>query len=307
MKLGIIGGGVVGSATARAFLEHVEEVRVYDKVKERRTHDMAETLSCDIVMVCLPTPQVKDGLACDTSYVENFFAEVSSYYAETNFVLRSTVPVGFTRKMVEKMGLRNLVHSPEFLTARCAMVDAQIPSRNVIGYPGWNFKSGGTVEDYLKDFTQDYERGLVALLKLYSQRWPHVPIFVMKSDTSEGLKLIQNSFFAVKVSFFNEVHAFCKAKGMGSEWEQILSALLADGRIHPSHTQVPGPDGSFGFGGTCLPKDLASLINLLHEAKQHQILDSKQAREVGYGSLNSLVCEAAYERNKLDRMKSHGS
>lgn len=259
MKLGIVGGGVVGKATARAFIEHVDEVRVYDLDSTRRTHWISETRQCDIVFVCLPTPMADDG-SCDTTALDQFFdGEKRIGLIRTNFVIRSTVPIGYTRKLLASFP--SIVHSPEFLTARCADVDAQMPSRNVIGGQS------------------------LLLWQLYRKRWPHVPCLHMSSDESEAVKLIQNAFFATKVAFFNEAYSLCEKLEL--DFDTVRDAILADGRIATSHTKVPGPDGLFGFGGTCLPKDLSNYVHHLHDA-----------------SLPAWVAQAALLRNKEDR---HGN
>ena len=261
MKIGVIGNGVVGNATARCFMEHAE-VRVFDRVAERRTHGLMQTLDSSIVFVCVPEGQL-----------DSVFREMPDRLG--NFAIKSTCPIGTTRKLAEKYGLKNLVHSPEFLTARCAVTDAQLPARNIIGIPN---------RMNLQPDSDGYERSICgeALDKLYEKRFPGVPIHLMTSDESEAVKLIQNSFFAVKVAFFNEVNEL--AQRLGLDWEVIRAALLADGRIAHSHTQVPGPDGKYGFGGACLPKDLTQLITQMHEAGTN------------YG-----VCTAALDRNEHDR------
>lgn len=252
MRIGIVGGGVVGQATARAFLEHCDEVRVHDHIISRKTHSLIETVDCDLVFVCLPTPQVRDSLQCDTSSVGLWALTVKHLQPHANYVLRSTVPVGFTRQIREKYGLSNLVHSPEFLTSRCAVTDAQTPARNIIGVP--NYKSG---DDLIGNC-------LCALHDLYERRFSGVPIQVMSSDESETVKLALNSFFSVKVAFFNEVYTFCQK--MGLDFETVRAGMLSDGRIAHAHTQVPGPDGKLGFGGACLPKDLANFIHCMNHA-----------------------------------------
>jgi UDP-glucose 6-dehydrogenase len=95
------------------------------------------------------------------------------------------------------------------------------------------------------------------------------------------VKLLQNGFFAVKVAYWNEARAL--ADKLGLDWADVHGAVMTDGRIHPSHTQVPGPDGCRGFGGTCLPKDLAQLVHHL-EAEAY-------------------VTGAALHRNRHDRAK----
>lgn len=266
MKVGIVGGGVVGRATARAFLEHVDEVRVWDVVPERRTvNSLGECLHlADLVFVCLPTPGGKDG-RLDTSAVTRFFNQAAGQgYGDRNYVLKSTVPIGTTRSLLGRE-LPNIVHSPEFLTARCADVDAQIPSRLVVGVPVYVTNPCSA-----------------ALEGLYEQRFPGVQVHVMSSDESEAVKLITNGFFAVKVAFWNEVNQTCAARGL--DWDRVLAGVLADGRIAHSHTRVPGPDGKYGFGGTCLPKDLAQLWSEL---------------DTGAPS----VCGSALVRNKSDRQR----
>lgn len=268
MKIGIVGGGVVGRATARAFIEHVDEVRVYDKVKERATHTLAETLfPSDLVFVCLPTPQKVGSLECDVSAVWDFFAELEgTLFTSRNFVLRSTIPIGTTKKIAEHFKFSNLVHSPEFLTARCAVTDAHLPSRNIIG------SVGSTPCRML-------------LEKVYQDRFPGVLVYSMTSDESEAVKLFLNGFFATKVAYWNEVNALTTKLGL--DWDRVMEGVLSDGRVSHSHTKVPGPDGKFGFGGECLVKDLNSLT--------YQLVNN---------GCDDLVTSSVAIRNKRDRERS---
>jgi len=267
MRIGVIGGGTVGWATARAFIEHVDEVRVWDSLVERRTSQwLGPVLACDLVFICLPEQKV-----------EGWFAEIGTGNPKANYVLRSTVPVGTTRGLRENYGLANLVHSPEFLTARCSITDAHLPARNIIGLPlATHRPTDGELCPH-----GEY-RCFMLLRDLYRKRFPGVPIHELSSDESEAVKLIQNSFFAVKVAFFNEARAFCDRVGL--YWDRVLEAVLADGRIAHAHTKVPGPDGLRGFGGACLPKDLAQWINCLQDA-----------------GCKATMAFAAQERNMIDR------
>lgn len=243
MKIGIIGGGVVGQATARAFIEHVEEVRVVDLLRERSTHKLGEERGCDLNFICLPTPQTEGLLDCDLGFINCYLNSIKGSWK--NLVLRSTVPIGFTQRAKEMYALPNLIHSPEFLTARCSYTDAQLPSRNIIGGD-----DGGS--------------GCVrTLYDLYYHRFPSVPIFKMTSDESEAVKLFLNGFFATKVSYFNEVKTLAEALGL--DWRKVMDGVMSDGRIAHSHVTVPGPDGKYGFGGTCLPKDQANLIDCFNK------------------------------------------
>jgi nucleotide sugar dehydrogenase len=258
-KVGVIGGGVVGRATARAYTECVE-VRVHDVLPERSTHGLKETLDADIVFVCLPTPPRVDNGVHDLSHIEDFFG--SYVYASRNFVLRSTVPVGTTEYLRSQYKLQNLVHFPEFLTARCAEVDVCIPTRHIVG--GHVCASS------------------VALITLLGKRYPHVPVQLVGSRESELIKLALNSFYAVKVAFFNELHQYAEA--VDAKWDRVLCGMLTSGRISPSHTDVPGPDGKYGFGGTCLPVNLIQL-----------------ATDIMSQGLRADITMAAYNRNLGDR------
>jgi len=266
MKIGVIGGGTVGRATARAFVEHVDEVRVYDVVKERRTtDDLDSILETDLVFLCLPTPQKKDSLECNVEIVENFVDAIPTSYRDNSIVLRSTVPIGTTRRLADQYGLTGLVHSPEFLTARCAVTDAHLPSRNIIGYP------------IDKDRYVDLQYHPVH--SLYERRYRGIPVYSMTSDESEAVKLFTNGFFATKIGYFNEIYQL--SQNLGLDWGRVMEGVLSDGRIAHSHTQVPGPDKKLGFGGICLPKDLASL--------KYQLLNNG----CGLG-----VVDAVYEKNR---------
>ncbi len=267
LKLGVVGGGTVGRATARAFVEHVAEVRTW------------KVLECDLIMVCLPTPQKKDSLECDLTAIEDFFGAHGREQPTRNYVLRSTVPIGTTRRLREQYGLVNLVHSPEFLTSRCAVTDAQMPSRNIIG---------GYYEGPDKDNRYSISKPGESLKQVYLTRFPGVPVFGMTSDESEAVKLFTNAAFAVKVSLFNEFR--CLADKLGLGWDTVLKGILSDGRVGHSHTSVPGPDGKRGFaiGSGCLEKDLANLINCM-------------ATSINQGAAVDSICLAAHDRNVNDR------
>jgi UDPglucose 6-dehydrogenase len=253
--IGVVGNGVVGSATARTYLEHVAQVYIYDTDSLKCVHSLETVLASDIIFICLPE-----------GAVPGFFPEKPSEVdAKRCYVIKSTVPIGTTKALQKRHGLDNLIHSPEFLTARCSFTDAQIPSRNIIGIPS------------------EISYGASELHELYHQRFPQVPIFSMSSNESEAVKLIQNSFFAVKVAFWNEMKGLSDKLGM--DWNNILDGILSDGRIETSHTQVPGPDGKKGFGGFCLPKDLNELTAFIAQK----------------GLCNLVTSAAAIRNRQIDR------
>ena len=276
LTLGVIGGGVLGRAVARGFMEHAD-VKVYDVIEERgNVRNLSEAATCDIVMICLPTPPLPDG-RCDTSYVEDFLRTAYTeeyWHKDSCYVIRSTVPIGFTdRWFSQYMKNRPLFHSPEFLTARCSLADFQLPARNIIGAPPVN------MDTWTPEFHVAYKR----LFDLYTARFPGVPLFSMQSNASELVKLACNAFFAAKVSMFNLFREVSEAALV--DWPTVCDAIMADGRIAHAHTLTPGPDGKPGFGGTCLPKDTASLF---HSANK-------------MGVQSAVLLEAILENN--DRMR----
>lgn len=237
MRIGIVGNGVVGNATAQVY-KPFHEVRIWDCIPERCPNQFADVLNCELVFVCIPETEI-----------EKWFDRVAVQCSSANFVIRSTCPIGTTRKIANRHRV-SVCHSPEFLTERTAIVDAWTPTQLVIGSTCYH--EGSSLGS---------DRAASALHGLYTGRFPGVPLRCMDCDESEALKLFINGFFAVKVAYFNEINLLCAKLGL--QWGTVLNAILGDGRITHSHTQVPGPDGMYGFGGKCLPKDLDQLTTLM--------------------------------------------
>lgn len=258
-KIGVIGNGFVGGAIARG-LNHYHDIKIYDVENSKSTHSMSETIYQEIVFVCLPTPMRKNTFECDISYIDNFFSNVVSIDKNINsiFVIKSTIPIGTTEYLCEKYKPLRIIHSPEFLTARTATIDFITPSRNIIG--------------------GKKENGVDIIKNLYETRFPGSKCFVMSSNESEFVKYFVNTFFATKVSFFNEMYLLCSK--MDLNWDSILQGVLSDGRIAISHYQVPGHDGDFGFGGTCFPKDINAFIKTYEK-----------------NNINPVILKSVWERN----------
>lgn len=262
-SIGVIGGGTVGFATARCYMEW-GAVMLTDLQESRSTHTFAEVVEhSDIIFLCLPTP-AHNGHGkypgFDLSAIETVCGLLKG--CDKPIALKSTVPIGTTSRLRAEYSLPNMVHHPEFLTARCAVTDAQLPARLIVGAPPC--------------------LGLERMLDLLRYRFQYVPIQVMTPEASEAVKLILNSFFAVKVAFFNEAYTLCEK--LRIDWRSVLPGVLSDGRISYSHTRVPGPDGKRGFGGGCLRKDLQCLIDTMEDA-----------------GLTPYITRAAHDRNMIDR------
>ena len=243
LTVGIIGNGFVGNAVYQNVRDKVE-TKIYDVDKNRSLNTFDEVLQQELIFVCVPTPMKVDG-SCDLSILEKLFEDISNkdlnFDEEHTFVIKSTVPIGTTKKLAEKYPLLWIVHNPEFLTARNAVNDLAKADRTVIG-------GDSTLTS--------------RVAKLY---WGYVyygedhNIIQCSSDESEAIKYFSNTFLAYKVAYFNKVYDVCEKLGM--EYKNVRKGITTDPRIGESHTQVPGIDNDRGFGGTCFPKDLNSLIN----------------------------------------------
>ncbi len=252
--LGVVGHGILGKSIVRGFMEHCT-VKVHDIVPELATHPLEEVATCDIVFIALPTPANADG-TCNTTVIDDFLDEAKRqgwWRPESCLVIRSTVPVGYTQRQAAREQFKlPLLHSPEFLTARCSIVDFQTPARNIIGEPTWP-RPAGMPADPIQ--TAKWCSALLTLHDLYKTRFPGVAIHRMHSNASELAKLACNTFFASKVTLFNLFAEIAAAAGV--DWEDVRGGILSDGRIAHAHTLVASP--GIGFGGSCLPKDVANL------------------------------------------------
>jgi len=241
-NVGIIGGGFVGSAVAFGFGSSNSQdfnVRVYDIDPNKSTHSFEETVQeSDFIFLCLPTPSRED-MSIELSYIEQSMEEVSKLVDpfEQTIIIKSTVIPGTCRRLSQKYGL-NIVSNPEFLTERRAKWDFVNAAQIVIG--------------------SDEKDASVKVQNLYKKRFSSMKYLVTDSTTSEFIKYMLNCFFSVKISFMNEMYEI--GDSFGVKWDDAVSGLVSDSRVGDSHVTVPGPDGKFGFGGHCFPKDLNAMI-----------------------------------------------
>ena len=256
-NIGIIGNGFVGSAVAYGFSPQCgydANVRIYDKQQEKSNCSLEETVNeSDFIFLSVPTPSNQDG-SIHLGIIETALAEINDAKVDTkkeNVVLiRSTVVPGTTRKLAKKYPRLNLVFNPEFLTERSAKFDFINQSRFIIG--GCS---------YMPD-TPRWETAAVA--NLFKHRFGNsTPVVMCDYETAEIIKYMNNWFFAVKVSFLNEMRMLAEKSNV--DWDVAVDGFVRDGRVGHSHLQVPGPDGKFGFGGSCFPKDLRAIIQFGEE------------------------------------------
>ena len=242
-KVGVIGGGFVGSAIVSGFSLH-SEIKVFDKDPRRSTHTLEQVVSdSEFIFVCVPTPMSDAmGGGIDTTIIENVFSDIeSNIKSDMNpiLIIKSTVTPGTIEKLQDKYPSLDIIHSPEFLTERAANLDFINASRIVLG-------GNRTLTERVKG--------------LFRERFPYKKIIQTDVTTAQFIKYMANCFFAVKVSFMNEMKQ--GADSLGVDWNDAMHGFVTDGRIGNSHLDVPGHDGSLGFGGKCFPKDLNAFISL---------------------------------------------
>jgi UDPglucose 6-dehydrogenase len=177
----------------------------------------------------------------DLSIVESALESINNVNDNDNNIvlLRSTVTPGTTESFQKKYPNLRFVFNPEFLTERSASFDFINQTRVILG---------GEIENTEK------------VKKLYRDRFgEYLPVLQTSFQTAELIKYMNNLFFATKVSFLNEMKLL--SDEIGADWDDAVEGFILDGRIGHSHISVPGPDGKFGFGGSCFPKDIQAFIN----------------------------------------------
>ena len=238
--VGIIGQGFVGGALASAFSNHYK-VYTYDKIlTDLSTHKSVFSLSraCELLFVCVPTPMREDG-SCDISIVKEVVQEACSTGRQNIIAIKSTIPPNTTKLLQGLCQDSQIVFNPEFLLERNAEQDFLNTSRVILGGP---------------------RPATTRLKQFYSKVFPNAHVIKTDSTVAEMVKYLTNSFLAVKVSFANEMHAICES--LGVDYDKVTEYALHDDRLGSTHWSVPGPDGHYGFGGSCFPKDINALMHL---------------------------------------------
>jgi len=237
--VGVIGNGFVGQAIGFGFVP-VLPVHVHDKDPLRSMDSLEDTVNkSDIIFVSVPTPMNRDG-SISLSIVRSVLKDINEINSRDDniIIIKSTVIPGTTDSFSKEFPSLNLVFNPEFLTERHAKYDFLNQSRIVLG---------GASEHTRR------------VAELYRLRFKHCNIMEMDSNTAEFVKYFNNVFFSVKVAFANEMKLISDKAGVN--WDEALAGFAADGRVGDSHLNVPGPDGKWGFGGSCFPKDINAFIN----------------------------------------------
>tara|TARA_R110002167_G_scaffold321233_1_gene527115 strand:+ start:15913 stop:16770 length:858 start_codon:yes stop_codon:yes gene_type:complete len=247
ITIGIIGQGFVGTAIHEG-LKNFYKIQTYD-TDEKRSNSSIESVvaNSSIIFQCLPTPMKQSG-ECDLSIVKESLEKVDKLAKEFKnnpiVIIKSTVPPGTCEGLNEQYENLNIIFSPEFLTEANSIDDFKNQTRIILGG--------------LRPYTTQAKT-------MFRRAFPHIPIIKTGFKTAEMVKYFINNFLATKVSFANETYEICNK--LGIDYDKVTEYALYDQRIGRSHLAVPGPDGDFGYGGHCFPKDLDAMIFMAWQAE----------------------------------------
>ena len=245
-RIGIVGRGFVGGAMYDNF-KQCFDVASWDLDESKRTLNSFESFVdwSDIIFVCVPTPMKEDG-ECDTSIVESVVGKIAKLDRRKYVVIKSTVTPGTTERLAQS---HNMVigFNPEFLTEANAYGDFRYQPLIILGADDTGL---GTV---MAQIYYEFNSKVDNVAHVISRTTKEAEIF----------KYLANCFLATKVIFANEFKTLCDKVGV--DYGRIAEVAVLDKRLGHTHWRVPGPDGRYGFGGSCFPKDTAALLRYADE------------------------------------------